>query len=82
MSQGEAKEVAWACQWEEGGWKRNLVCVLAKVACNGLPESVPWKDRQAQLNGTLAAGPGSAEQIQSLSRPGRRQVLGPLGPTV
>lgn len=49
------------CQWEEGGWKQNPVCVLAKVACNGLPESVPWRDRQAELNGTLAAGPGSAE---------------------
>lgn len=61
MSQGEAKEVAWAVNGRREAGSKTLSCVLAKVACNGLPESVPWRDRQAELKGTLAAGPGSAE---------------------
>lgn len=60
-SQGEAKEVAWAAKGRREAGSKTLSVFLPRLPAMVCLRSVPWRDRQAELNSTLATGPSSAE---------------------
>lgn len=65
MSQGGAKEAAWAANGRREAGSKTLSVFLPRWLTMASAGECSPRGRQAELNGTLAAGPGSAEQMQS-----------------
>lgn len=61
MSQGEAKEVAWAANGRREAGSKTLSVFLPRLPAMVCLREYPGETGKAELNGTLAAGLGSAK---------------------